>query len=924
MTNLTRDPATISAAPQAEENSDYLVYGQIAEEVNASLRAGQTPDVEALAARHPEQAASIREMVNALVLLDQLGHPVEPGRGAAGAGSGPELGQLGDFRLLREVGRGGMGIVYEAEQISLRRRVALKVMPFAAALEAKQLQRFKNEAQAAAHLHHTNIVPVFAVGTDRGVHYYAMQFIDGQTLAALIHELREQARLNTTPDTVSHPAAAALAGDLASGRFAPTPPTPKSIPTTSEPTTTPAAALSTEHSASSPGYFRTVANLGAQAALALEYAHSLGVVHRDIKPANLLVDTRGNLWITDFGMAQVQGDAGLTMTGDLLGTIRYMSPEQASGKRLPLDHRTDIYSLGATLYELVTLHPAFPGHDRATVLRQIAVDEPVRPRRLNPGLPVDLETILLKAMEKNPAERYLTAGELADDLQRFLDDKPIRARRPTPAQWLRKWARRHRPLVAAAAVLLVLAVVGLAASTLLIMRERDQALVDRAEAQKQRALAYQALDELYTQVTERLIGDDYQRLGQPEKAESAYRQAIARLDKLAGDYPELPHYRLELASCFLSLGNLLQTVGRRDEADAAYQQAQEFLDKLAVQLPATAAVTEAVRERTTALKARTGHEEPAAPAPAPTAFFEPKQVITVEPVGKLNRSMQTAAAKGHPEGHPLLSFTPNASQAVSLREQVRSEKIANRQKMFDSWMYEHASMPAGSGQEVKIQLSKDEPPLTEICSGKALNCLLVEAQQASAKQATAGIVIQKLELKPDELSHLNVVRRDLAGRGAVLRHMDDLQWPISLRSAPFKGDCELVTSQAALAQKQLSKNKPVDDAVLTTMKQGVQHLQKQLRANVGDLPVSQYIEARRYLNQLEVTVTALEKPDAANYFNGTYRITARTVPELILQMEKNDLQFAPAAPGDEAAYVELHRALGSALPKGDQKDKKDK
>src|SRR5439155_22587518 len=188
--------------------------------------------------------------------------------------------------------------------------------------------------------------------------------------------------------------------------------------------------------------FCTVANLGIQAAEALEHAHQLGVIHRDIKPGNLMVENvpvsadhsplathhSVRLWITDFGLAHCQGGCELTMSGDLLGTLRYMSPEQALAKRVIVDERTDIYSLGVTLYELLTLEAAFPGTDRHEVLRQIAFEEPKAPRRLNKAIPAELETIILKAMEKNPADRYGTAHELADDLQRYLDDKAIRAK----------------------------------------------------------------------------------------------------------------------------------------------------------------------------------------------------------------------------------------------------------------------------------------------------------------------------------------------------------------------------------------------------------------------------------------------------------------------------------------------------------------
>jgi serine/threonine protein kinase len=265
-----------------------------------------------------------------------------------------------------------------------------------------------------------------------------MQFIEGQTLAALLQQLRQSAvpEEKTTayspPDGAGQPNAA----------------------------TEPAARQSTLAASISPkgrDYFRRVAEWGEQAAEALDHAHQTGIVHRDVKPGNLMIDARGHLWVTDFGLAHVQqGEASLTMTGDLVGTLRYMSPEQALAQRVLIDHRTDVYSLGVTLYELLTLEPAFAGNDRQEVLRQIAFEEPKPPRRRNRAVPAELETIMLKAMEKNPQDRYATAKDLADDLRRFLEDKPIRARRASWRQVARKWARRHQPVVGAAvAVLLV-------------------------------------------------------------------------------------------------------------------------------------------------------------------------------------------------------------------------------------------------------------------------------------------------------------------------------------------------------------------------------------------------------------------------------------------------------------------------------------
>jgi WD40 repeat protein/serine/threonine protein kinase len=442
-------------------------------EYAAALEAGQRPDRRAFAARYPEIAPALAECLDGLDFVHEAAPQLrQSGANRAAAGEIDEhvepLLPLGDFQILREIGRGGMGVVYEALQLSLGRRVALKVLPLAAALDGKQLQRFKNEAQAAAHLHHQHIVPVFGVGCERGVHYYAMQFIDGQTLAAIIGELRCLAEFNGVASGKVDEAPVQPRG--------PYTPTAELITAHHSPLTTTAlaAALSTERSTRSPAFFRTVADLGIQAAEALEHAHQMGIVHRDIKPANLLVDGRGQLWITDFGLAHIHSQAGLTMSGDLVGTLRYMSPEQALAKRVLVDHRTDLYSLGVTLYELLTLQPVFDGRDREELLRQIAFEEPRRPRRDHPAVPVELETIVLKAMAKNADERYATAQELAEDLRRYLEDKPIKARRPTPWQRAAKWTRRHKAVVRVAAIVWVLVVAALAVGTGLIWQAKNE------------------------------------------------------------------------------------------------------------------------------------------------------------------------------------------------------------------------------------------------------------------------------------------------------------------------------------------------------------------------------------------------------------------------------------------------------------------
>jgi serine/threonine protein kinase len=437
---------------------------------------------------------------------------------------------LGDFRIVREIGRGGMGIVYEAVQLSLGRRVALKVLPFAATLDAKQLQRFKNEAQAAAQLHHTNIVPVYAVGVERGVHYYAMQLIEGQNLLDLIRRMRDEGRNaqpgEPTTEDAAVPQPPPKPAPLGHGRE--TMPQPGAImPQRGEPlrnqktTLTPArstradlaAEFSTRRATRTAGFYKTAARLIAQAAVALEHAHQLGVIHRDVKPANLMVDERANVWVTDFGLAQFQTCIGLTHTGDLMGTLRYMSPEQAGGQRIAVDARTDVYSLGATLYELLTLETLFDGDDYQMLLRQILNDEPRPPRTLDRAIPPELETIVLKAVSKNAADRYAAAQEFADDLERFLDNRPILARRATLPQRVRKWGQRHPSFVAASVVALVLCSVVSLASTAWVHGEQAKAEA-AATSERQRAnealarlrLAQQAVDELFRVSEEELAG----------------------------------------------------------------------------------------------------------------------------------------------------------------------------------------------------------------------------------------------------------------------------------------------------------------------------------------------------------------------------------------------------------------------------------
>ncbi|HJS08612.1 MAG TPA: serine/threonine-protein kinase, partial [Pirellulales bacterium] len=421
------DVAIEAAPPDPEEEHLFRVL----ESYVTDLEQGRAMDLECLLAQHPSIAQRLRTCLAGLALIESgSGHreasPIAPGQ------------EFGDYTIVREIGRGGMGIVYEALHRPRDRRVALKVIPQAAMLDPRQLLRFKNESHAASRLHHPHIVPVYEVGFARGLHYYTMQFIAGTSLAVRLRQARQ----------------------LRSGN-----------------------ALSA----------RSIAELIRQAASALDYAHQVGIIHRDIKPANLLVDEHDQLWITDFGLASVQGGEALTATGDLLGTLRYMSPEQATGGRTIVDHRTDIYALGATLYELLTLRPALTGRDNHELLVQLTQGEPLPPRRIDPRIPAGLETITLKAMCPEPEGRYTTAAVMADDLAAWLQGKSLLARRPGMATRAGRWIRRHRSLASVVGFFLVALTLGLSVGTALIWQalraeERQRTIAESRDLESRRHL----------------------------------------------------------------------------------------------------------------------------------------------------------------------------------------------------------------------------------------------------------------------------------------------------------------------------------------------------------------------------------------------------------------------------------------------------
>ena len=464
----------------------------LAQEFLDRCKRGERPAIGEYCQRFPEHAGEIREVFEGLLLVEAL-KPGASNQGVSIGGirleaNGRRLERIGGYRVLREIGRGGMGVVYEAEQEALGRRVALKVLPGALAGDAKARARFDREARAAARMHHTNIVPVFDVGQDDGYIFYAMQMIHGQGLDVVIDELKQLRDQSASPAPAADGDGKAegkpsLAASLVLGRFAQEDLAAGASSDTrarlgaaieDDQSSMPSAAVLPGQSDLSSAqsnrraYYRSIAQIGLQTASALSYAHARGVVHRDIKPSNLLLDAAGVVWVTDFGLAKT-ADLGVTRTGDILGTIRYMSPERFCGQ---CDARADVYALGMTLYELLTLKPAFASPDRVALFEQIRDVEPRSPRSIDTRLPRDLETIVLKSIDKDPKGRYQSADELVEDLQHFVAGEPIKARRIWLAERLARWIARNPAVASLLAAVFVVMAAGTGVSSLQAARAR--------------------------------------------------------------------------------------------------------------------------------------------------------------------------------------------------------------------------------------------------------------------------------------------------------------------------------------------------------------------------------------------------------------------------------------------------------------------
>ena len=468
-------------------------------------KSGENLDLDAFVEQHQAIGAQLRDYVIAVEIMEEFKPDSVVSTTQNPIQHPSEFPVLPDYRIIRQIGLGGMGVVYEAEQLSLGRRIALKVLPSQLNNDLIAVQRFIREAKSAASLHHTNIVPVFDVGSEGQCHYYAMQYILGSSIRDVVMELNRRKDINDAQASDSNESlttqiadaleSATLVPDLTvqnngseadANRFHSTDgdltkkvewgvdsEKRKMDPQDASSTVVSHLGVETQvsHRKRKTKYFDSVAEIGIQVADALHYAHENKILHRDIKPANLLLDLKGNIWVADFGLAKFEND-DLTRTGDFVGTLRYMSPERFEGR---CSAQSDVYSLGMTLYELIALRPAFIADNQLSLLEEVRSAEAPPLNSLTPEIPADLNTIITKSIQKSPDQRYANALELAEDLRRFIDRRPIRAREVSSLERLSIWAKRNRTIATLLSLLAILLVATTIGSTIAAFKFYDMA-----------------------------------------------------------------------------------------------------------------------------------------------------------------------------------------------------------------------------------------------------------------------------------------------------------------------------------------------------------------------------------------------------------------------------------------------------------------
>lgn len=614
-------------------------FESLASEFAELVRSGKSPEISEFADRNGELASQIQRLFPVLEMLERNGvsdvwseqNLLAEEQRAHGPDSEkwPVPHRLGDFRLIREIGRGGMGVVYEAEQESLGRRVAIKILPTSAQFDQRRMERFATEAKASAMLHHTNIVPVFGIGREGELSFFVMQYIHGQPLDLILkdvakirdhstkkllaanggtHEMARslfdepilcgvQISTEQEPQDLSCPAeqAQTTCDESPVSSHGEAKPGPDSGQTRSSSSSDTGSLLGKETGSNNVSkvrsYFRNVARVGVKVSEALEHAHNHGILHRDIKPSNLLLDEHGAVWVTDFGVAKYFESPDITRTGEVVGTLRYMSPEQLNGNA---SLQSDIFGLGITLYEMLTLQPAYPGSDRKRLLEKVAQANLPTPRALDSRIPRDLETIVMKCVHADPGKRYATAAEVGEDLTRFLDGQPIHARRISLAEKAWKWCCR-RPMLAAAltalAASIVLGAMGVGwqwqqTSKALTVSEANfdaakQATIRAEENSAKAKEHFEQARSAVVQITESISNEEL--LTQPDLLpvrRKLLRKALEFQIEFVKSHPGNNDVEIELATSWLNLAAASSEVSQTQVAKQCLEESRAILDRL--------------------------------------------------------------------------------------------------------------------------------------------------------------------------------------------------------------------------------------------------------------------------------------------------------------------------------------------------------
>ena len=435
--NTRRNDETRLHLPM-DAGSEQEVLDRLADDFLSRMRNGERPSIESYQDQFPDLAEEIEEVLTSVAMIEDLKRQSDslPGNSAKKWDIG-DLERIGDYKIVAELGRGGMGVVFQAVHESLGRQVAIKILP-GKVFDQTTLDRFHKEAQAAANLHHSNIVNVFGVGEENGLHYYVMEFVEGVSFADLIHFLKQQPRTRSDASTPPEIPTRETVSEKNESKLGAQPASPQKESVINDIDWIPQFQGNLHR-------YRWSAELVAQIADGLEYSHGRMILHRDIKPGNFLLDKTGKPWITDFGLVKMLAEQTMTQTGNLFGTPQYLAPESLEGT---YNQRSEVYCLGVTMYELVTLSPAYDQSTPTEVLKSIASSNPKSLRMIARDLPVDLRTIIEKAIDRDPASRYGSAAELRDDLNRFLQDRPIAARPVSNVEKAWRWSKRN-PLPAA-------------------------------------------------------------------------------------------------------------------------------------------------------------------------------------------------------------------------------------------------------------------------------------------------------------------------------------------------------------------------------------------------------------------------------------------------------------------------------------------